>query len=340
MKVFKIFLIVVAILWPSAAKETRKSLNMDPIDVSVWNLPLDEKYPTTVELDKDNFEQLLLRNDDAWIILFHKGTISKKWISHAKYLKGAVWHGTVDVRTNNELASTWVPNFLTDESESTTSVVFPFGKKEKVKVLLSKTAHQFDSTKKAQQNIVSTSSIVFPELDFSNQRIKFFHDWVISTYYKPPRSRFPVLCLTDEENPPPVLHTLQLYFKEHFSFGTVYKKDVASLRTRFRDIPEPGMYPHFLILLGREPSKKEYEAGKTGLFFDVFPFIEKKYGNPSDFTAIVKFLFTANEDYRKDLPGRRPDESPEMSKMESVRKALRRRVQMKRVPKRSQKEEL
>ena len=59
------------------------------------------------------------------------------------------------------------------------------------------------------------------------------------------------------------------------------------------------MYPHYLLLMGKEPTSKQMSEGKFGLTFDVMPFNPKKYGESYRFLAVVKFLFTVNEDYRE-----------------------------------------
>jgi len=58
-------------------------------------------------------------------------------------------------------------------------------------------------------------------------------------------------------------------------------------------------YPHYLALLGREPSKSEWKDGKVGLHFNIFPFISAKYGPASHMQSLIKFLFTINEEFRK-----------------------------------------
>jgi len=59
------------------------------------------------------------------------------------------------------------------------------------------------------------------------------------------------------------------------------------------------VYPHFLLLLGKEPTSEEMNEGKYGITFDILPFNPQKYGESDRFLALTKFLFTANEDYRE-----------------------------------------
>ena len=54
-----------------------------------------------------------------------------------------------------------------------------------------------------------------------------------------------------------------------------------------------------MLLLGKEPSAEDMKNGKFGIRVDVFPFNPEKYGNPNHFLSVVKYLFTANEDYRE-----------------------------------------
>ena len=58
-------------------------------------------------------------------------------------------------------------------------------------------------------------------------------------------------------------------------------------------------YPHYLVLFGSEPTKREMDEGKYGLTFDIMPFIDRKYGEPDQFLAVVKFFFALNEDHRE-----------------------------------------
>ena len=59
------------------------------------------------------------------------------------------------------------------------------------------------------------------------------------------------------------------------------------------------VYPHYLLLLGKEPTSEDMDKGKYGITFDIMPFKPQKYGQSNRFLALTKFFFTANEDYRE-----------------------------------------
>ena len=57
--------------------KAKKSLNMDPIDMTEWNLPGDTKYPTFHKLSSSDFHHRVMHCRDAWIVLIYKGGIRK-----------------------------------------------------------------------------------------------------------------------------------------------------------------------------------------------------------------------------------------------------------------------
>ena len=58
-------------------------------------------------------------------------------------------------------------------------------------------------------------------------------------------------------------------------------------------------YPHYLLLLGKKPTGDDMYTEKLMMSFDIIPFISDKYGKPGHFSSVVKYLFTANDDFRK-----------------------------------------
>uniref|UniRef100_H2YUZ5 Uncharacterized protein n=1 Tax=Ciona savignyi TaxID=51511 RepID=H2YUZ5_CIOSA len=80
------------------------SLNMDPVDVKRWGLPLDSKYPESIQLNENSFKQKVLKSRDAWIVVIFKDKLHGKWWSHASHVKGSIWYGTVDIEKQEALA--------------------------------------------------------------------------------------------------------------------------------------------------------------------------------------------------------------------------------------------
>jgi len=53
------------------AKETRKGFNMNPVDATEWGLPDDHEYSSIIDLNDDNFGEIVLKSEDAWIVVFY-----------------------------------------------------------------------------------------------------------------------------------------------------------------------------------------------------------------------------------------------------------------------------
>ncbi|XP_078488342.1 uncharacterized protein LOC100177570 [Ciona intestinalis] len=310
------------------------SLNMDPVDVKTWGLPLDSKYPDVVQINEANFKPKVLESRDAWIVVVFKDKLHGKWWHHAGHVKGAVWYGSVDIEKQENFAKLLAPDSTAENIGNGVAVIFPFGvtPKEKIKFTGKKKKRPLvvKSPTKAEEIISSSIPNQIERMNFKPSRMKKFQDWVVDSYYKSTPPRFPLLCITDAPEPiiPVSMLVLSNYFSRFFSFALVRKDDVSRMRSQFKEVPEPKVYPHYLMLMGKEPSKEEMDRGSFGMHFDIFPFLADKYGRSESFTSVVKFLFTANEDYRNELPGRRSDEAISEARMSLVRDSLRNRVEL------------
>lgn len=306
-----------------------KSQNMDAIDVNQWGLPTN--YPTIVEITSENFEEQVLKVKDAWIIVVYKEKVARKWIQHAEHVKGNVWYGAINFDTEKEILQQWGPSIKASDIKFGTSLVFPFGVAAKKKMLEESPARWPQIAAQPQEALALVASSVpnrLKSFDFRPHTMEKFNKWILDAYYHQEKnSKFPILCIAEEPYPAVPLPCLMAatYFDNFFSFGIVHQENLWRMQSNFKELPEIETKPSLMILLGSEPTPEEFQAGSTTMSFDLLPFLEKKYGDPNQFSSFIKFLLTANEDYRKVLLGKRADESEAIQTMASVRKALTKR---------------
>ena len=75
-------------------------------DAGVHELP-----PYFIPLTSDNFDYLVMNSKEAWVILFHKGTVDPSWIEKSDLInikKGISWTGTVDTSKYPTISETIV----------------------------------------------------------------------------------------------------------------------------------------------------------------------------------------------------------------------------------------
>ncbi|CAK8675707.1 unnamed protein product [Clavelina lepadiformis] len=317
--------LVAALLSFSVAKQARKSQNMEPVDVKQWGLPEDKRYVSVREINTANFKSKVLESDDAWIVVLYRNKLSKKWKQHAEELLGSIWYGKINVDEEQELAKKLAGDLKETELMEGTALVFPFGKSKTGNVKKTgKWPQKANEPHIAEEMAKGTIPDRMRRLTFTPGNMNAFQDWIVTSYYKDRPPRFPILCITDKREPivPALFLVLSHYFADFFSFALMRKSYVQNMRSHFKEVPVPKTYPHYLLLLGKEPTGDDMYTEKLMMSFDIIPFISDKYGKPGHFSSVVKYLFTANDDFRKELPGRSSNEHRDITQMTYARNRI------------------
>ncbi|XP_077972916.1 uncharacterized protein LOC144428096 isoform X2 [Styela clava] len=301
---------------------------MEPIRAGRWDLPASYKYDKIFEITDENHDQKVMGSEDAWIVVFFKKKLHKKWRELAEVISGAVWFGSVDIDKEAALARRVNIDMAKFDKKTGIAVIYPMARVKKQDALVSGELKTTTGVREAELLTSRTIPDRTVEIDFSPEGQQKFNDWIVKGYYYEQPSKFPVICITDGSETPIHVKVLSHYMYTHFTFGIVQKRNVPAMRQLFKQVPEPQTYPSFLVLLGKEPSGEEMSSGEYNMRFNIMPYIDKKYGDARQFSPLLNFLMTANTDYRKNLPGRMASEPDSIANLDGIRRRLTQRVSL------------
>lgn len=298
---------------------------MSPIDPAMWQLPPISMYTRVFEINNENHDLKIMESNDVWIVIFYKKTLNKKWIDLSKILGGAVWFGSVNIEENPKLVESLKLD-MKNLDDTGLAVVYPMKSGNKYNLMEDGKLKFTDDTEQAKAYASQYIPDRSTDFAFTEEELQKFNDWVVKGYYYEQPPKFPVICVIDDEDTPIHVKVLSHYMQTHFQFGVVKKRNVPAMRKLFQQIPDPEVYPTFMVLLGVEPSSEEMEAGSFQMKFNIMPYIHPKYGDSQLVSSLINFLFVANTDYRKNMPGRMPGEPVHISNMDAIRAKLSDRV--------------
>ena len=72
----------------------------------------EEMYQDIFPLTREKFTEIVLRNKDPWIVIFHDGSMDRAWKTMATHLRGLCWIGIVDTRHSELLLKETVRFFF------------------------------------------------------------------------------------------------------------------------------------------------------------------------------------------------------------------------------------
>ncbi|WAR24534.1 hypothetical protein MAR_038203 [Mya arenaria] len=240
-------------------------------------LPPDEMYQDMFPLTKTNFTDCVLRNMDPWILIFHAGAVERAWKTMATRLRGVCWVGTVDVTKETEL----VTLLAYDESKGPFRV-FPYGDRNR------KENHWRNIEDENTARAVCVRSIPDEVLNMEEEEVK---DIFMDSFMAKP-TRFPVFLLQVEEETSSTFKALAKRFAKYFTFTKLVRP--SSKQLKGIGIEQDNLdLPEMFVVITKEGQTNELNAVR---------FDKQKLGY-FNYTNVMEFLFSVNNNYRHELPG-------------------------------------
>ncbi|KAH3829013.1 uncharacterized protein LOC127880805 [Dreissena polymorpha] len=279
--------IILLIVSGSFAQETGRSSGS-----SMPELSPDEKYQDIFPLTKENFTESVLGSKDAWIVLFHEGSVNITWKAMAAKSRGLFWIGAVDRKTEHKLVDS-----LGYDPEQGVARLYPYGGKS------TKTKHWKSFENETNARDAAITSLPDTVMTFQTENL---NDILLECFMARP-SKFPVFILQDATNIYPYIRALAIRFEKYFTFVKVVKPTADDLKAI--GLPEaPRSLPELFIITTKEKMINAFNAVR----FDT-----DKFG-VSSYTNIMEFLFAINNQYRHELPGDNRGSSQQEAEMADV----------------------
>ncbi|XP_013406928.1 uncharacterized protein LOC106171236 [Lingula anatina] len=241
-------------------------------------------FPLTIS----NFSENVLRSKEAWIIIFHDGTMLKTWKSMTASVRGVVWVGMVDIRQEKQM----LQDLLNiDENNVPNARIYPFGSKNKKLMKHIDVDSPNEAKLKALQSLPDKTQRIFKS---------DIHGFVLDSYMSHP-SRFPTILITDETATPALFKALAWRFEKYYNFGVMKNPEAEDLKA----LGVSGYFldtPCLLVLVADAQKHGKQLNEYENLQFSGVPYNKDTMGE-FNFPNLMKFLFAINYQFRHALPG-------------------------------------
>ncbi|XP_078574279.1 uncharacterized protein LOC144860764 [Branchiostoma floridae x Branchiostoma japonicum] len=238
-----------------------------------------ERYQDIFPLTQSNFTTEVLESEEAWIVIFHTGTLTLEWKKMAVALRGVVWVGMIDRREEKDLLQTMEYDMV----KMPAARVYQSGDTGSDKPWT-----DVDSPLDARLQACGSIPDTLAGVDDAG-----LQDFIYQSYASTP-TRFPAVLITDE-HPSCMLKAMANRYYAFFNFRTMINpsdKDLAIFGQPLKDFDLPTI----AVLVSK---KKEMTDSMT---FEAVLYDEDRMGDV-DYMNVVKFLFAVNKQYRHTLPG-------------------------------------
>ncbi|KAL3869684.1 hypothetical protein ACJMK2_042346 [Sinanodonta woodiana] len=257
-----------------------------------------EMFQDLFPLTQSNFTEKVLHSPDPWVVVVHDGSLEKVWKTMAAGVRGIIWVGMIDKRTEQSL----LQEIDFTESENSVARVYPYGAK---------------STKERKWKSASSPNearaLAVNSLPDRTYRIKDgnLRDFLIESFMSKP-SKFPVLIVTDEQEALTLHKALAVRYEKYFIFGRIVKPGPDELQklglTKIYFEP-----PAIFVLLAQRDNK----IVSDNFQFSTVQYDKLKMGE-MNYTNIIQFLFAVNGQYRYLLPGTSLSDQKTEAEMEDI----------------------
>lgn len=266
-------------------------------DEQTYAFEPEERFLDIFPLTGENFTESVLKSSDAWIVIFHSGQMKKSWKSMAVNLRGVVWVGMVDTRSEADL----LENMKYKVNHDPEARVYPHGP------LSLKKKSWVNAKNPNEARLLAVDSIPDSSLKIKGKNLQEF---LVDCFMSKP-SRFPLILLTDETDTPVLYKAISHRFKRYFNAARI-------VRPTLDDYKFLGMEDSFFdtpllfVLLPEVKEKKTKETQDMG--FSAVVFETKKMGD-LNYPNILRYLFGVNNSYRHTLPGENQSNLQEVAEM-------------------------
>ncbi|XP_050402131.1 putative protein disulfide-isomerase DDB_G0275025 [Patella vulgata] len=239
-----------------------------------------ESYRDIFPLSKHNFTQKVLKHEDAWVVLFHKGSIKRTWKTLAVSLRGVISFGMINVNEEPELLHKLGYDLQTGHEAR----VYPYGSKA------TKEKYSLESSSPNEIKTEAVKSIPNYILDVKNMGIE---DFLVDSFMSVP-SRFPLIIFTDSQEIQPMFKSLCLRLERYYNFGHMVQPGMS-------DLKQLGIENVYLDM----PSVMVLTTETTDIQdpkFNAIQYMKSTYGEIS-YPNVLKFLININRKFRHLLAG-------------------------------------
>lgn len=101
-KITVVSLVLYSLITFKAQSQRHENSNSKLIEENP-EFPEDERYNDIFPLTYKNFTEKLIKQKDAWVVIFHDGTLTKSWKTMAASLRGIVWVGMIHCKEESKL---------------------------------------------------------------------------------------------------------------------------------------------------------------------------------------------------------------------------------------------
>ncbi|XP_078657082.1 uncharacterized protein LOC144903121 [Branchiostoma floridae x Branchiostoma belcheri] len=238
-----------------------------------------ERYLDMFPLTKSNFTKEVLDSEEAWIVIFHTGSLTLEWKRMAVALRGVVWVGMIDRKEEKDLLQT----LDYDMVKTHAARVYHSGETGSDKPWT-----YVDSPLDARIQACSSIPDSLASVDDAG-----LQDFIYQSYASTP-TRFPAVLILDE-SPSCMFKAMVNRYYSFFNFRTMINpsdKDLAIFGQSLKDFDLPTI----AVLVSKTKEKKD------SMTFEAVLYNEDLMGDVN-YVNLVKFLFAVNKQYRHTLPG-------------------------------------
>ncbi|ESP05370.1 hypothetical protein LOTGIDRAFT_227992 [Lottia gigantea] len=254
-----------------------------------------ESFKDIFPLTQKNFTQKVLKSEDAWVVLFHSGTIKRGWKTMAVGVRGVISFGMVDINEQPELIGKLEYN-IKDGKEAR---VYPYGSRS------SKEQYMIETSNPNEAKTTALKSIPNYILDVKNMGIE---DFIVDCLMSTP-SRFPVIIFTEIKEIDPIYKVMAMKLETFFNFGHMINPSTSDLKQLgledvYIDIPT-------VMVLTTESDNIEDPQ------YNAIQYMKSAHGDLS-YPNLLKFLVQINKRFRPKLPGVNFSDKKEYVEMSEV----------------------